>query len=151
VGLAPVVHRLEPLALFADELHVDLARGDLPRLSHLDDADRLVVEVDQDELVAGPSGLLFPGDPGGGRLLAPEDRVDELAPEFRPWVAELERSQVGQRTSASRRSLGSGPGSRSTWCSCQSVKASRPQSCRERSSFSATCRSISRSTASGRK
>ena len=42
-------------------------------------------------------------------------------------------------------------GSRSTWCSCQSVNASSPQSWRERSSLPATWRSSSEATASGLK
>ena len=53
--------------------------------------------------------------------------------------------------SASSRGSRSGPGVRSTWRSCQSVNASRPQSWRLRSSRPATWSSIRRVTASGRK
>jgi len=154
MGLVPVLHRLEALALVARELEVDLARGNDSSLGHLDDRARRAGLVLDDEPVArvGSRVVLERAVQARRcRLVAGQDRLDELPPQVRSGVAEPELRQIGQRTSASMRSLASAAGSRSTWCSCQSVNASSPQSWRERSSLPATWRSSSEVTASGLK
>jgi hypothetical protein len=114
VRLAPVLERLETLALVPHELQIELPGGHDPRLHNLDDRDRLVVEAEERQALPGINGLLLLGEARRCGLLAAEDSVDQPAAELRARVPDLEWSEVVQRTSASRRSLGSGPGSRST-------------------------------------
>ena len=154
MGLVPVLDRLEALTLVARELEVDLGGGNDPRLGNLDDRARRAGLVLDDEPVAwvGSRVVLERAVQARRcRLVAGQDRLDEPPPQIRSGVAEPELRQIGQRTSASMRSLASGAGSRSTWCSCQSVNASSPQSWRERSSLRATWRSSSEVTAPGLK
>ena len=129
---------LEPFALVARELQVDLTCGNHPHLRHLDDRAPDAQLVIDHEAVAGVRRGLVLEDPVqacGCRLLATENRVDEPAPQVGAGVAEPELRQLRQWTSASRRGSRRACGSRSTWRSCQSVNASRPQSWRERSSL----------------
>jgi len=154
VGLVPVPHRLETLSFVARKLEVDLARRNDASLGHLDDRAGRAGLVLDDEPVAWVGGRVVlerAVQAGRCRLVAGEDRLDEPPPQVRSGVAEPELRQIGQRTSASMRSLASAAGSRSTWCSCQSVNARSPQSWRERSSLPATWRSSSEVTAPGLK
>jgi hypothetical protein len=95
VGLSPVVHGLEPFPLVTRELQVDLGGGDDAKLGQLDDRNGLVVEAEQDALVAGSSERLVVsvlGETGGRGLVAPQNGVDELPSELRPRPPELQRS-----------------------------------------------------------
>ena len=153
VGLTPLLDGFEALTLVAGELEVDLASRDDSDLGQLDHRDGFVIEVEHDAQVARASIQRIPPleQARSRRLLAPQDSVDELAPQVGAGIAELELRQLRQWTSASRRGSRRACGSRSTWRSCHSVNASRPQSWREKSSLPATWRSISVVTASGRK
>ncbi len=133
---APVVDRLEALALVPRELDVDLAGGDEPRLGDLDDGDGLVVVVEQLEPVARLAdrlafGFVLRPEPGRRGLLAGEHRGDELPPQLGTRVAELEGAEVVRHAaSASMRAEWRWGGACSTWRSYQSVNESRPQSWR---------------------
>src|SRR5207237_3130510 len=77
----PVLDRLEALALVPRELEVDLARGNDPRLGHLDDRARPSVLILDDEAVAVGRRRILAVEPRGRRLLAGEQRLDAPAAE----------------------------------------------------------------------
>ena len=107
-AIAPVVDRLESLALVARELDVDLRRRHDACVRHLDDRERFLVEAVEHEPVArAGDGLAFRRvllrEPSRRRLLAGEDRGDELPSQLRPRIAEPERRIVAHASSASIR------------------------------------------------
>jgi putative membrane protein len=99
VRAAPVLDGLEALALVAGELEIDVACAHDPDLGRLDHGHGPVVEVEQREALT-ELGQRLVGErsvvgskPGGGRLVAAKDRVDELAAQVGARVAELERRE----------------------------------------------------------
>src|SRR5919198_6130036 len=142
----PVLHRLEALALVPRELEVDLAGGDDPRLSHLDDCARPSFFVLDDEAVAVLRRRILAVEPRSRRLLAREHRLDETAAKVGSRIPEAELRQLRHRTRPCNSLLLRGWGARSTWLWCQSVNASSPQSWRLRSSRPETWASRTRPT-----
>ena len=100
VRSAPVRDRVEALALVAGELEIHVSGGHDPDLGRLDHGYGPVVEVEQREPLADLWQRLVGvrrevgAKPGGGRLVAVQDGVDELAPEVGARVAEFERREL---------------------------------------------------------
>src|SRR5215211_1420331 len=77
VRLAPLVERLEPLALVTHELEVELPCRDHARLDHLDHGPRRALPVLDDVPGAGLRRLICSVEAGGGCLVARKHGLDE--------------------------------------------------------------------------
>jgi hypothetical protein len=90
VGRAPVVDRLEALALVLCEREVDLRGRNDAGLGDLDDRPRLPVLVLDDVAVTDRRRRLLAGEPGRRGLGSGEDRRNEATPQIGARIPEPE-------------------------------------------------------------